>query len=102
VKQFSPDFSEADVAEDFRSHFCDDVRFRRDAQTESVFQMEPPSPKTAQLLRDLCGLEGAVLASIERLSSTHRPAELLQVKSELDRVRSLLWLHLYAKRSVNS
>jgi hypothetical protein len=48
-----------------------------------------------QILQDFCGLKGAVLASIESLSSNEPPAEeLAQIKAELDRVRSLLWLHL--------
>lgn len=100
MKEFTREFSETELREDFRGHGCDDPRFRYETKPES--QTPPqradsshPSVDGTQILQDLCGLKGAVLASIESLSPNEpRAEELAQIKVELDRVRSLLWLHL--------
>lgn len=100
MKEFTREFSETELREAFRDHGCDDPRFSYETKAE---QQSPPQPADSsrplvegtQILRDLCGLKGAVLASIESLSPTEPSAEeLAQIKAELDRVRSLLWLHL--------
>jgi hypothetical protein len=58
------------------------------------------SLSTDQLLRDLCGIKGTVLASFEAVSSP-QPSNgaLTAIKAELDSVRSLLWLRLHASKN---
>jgi hypothetical protein len=52
---------------------------------------------TNEALRYLCGLRGSVLAAIETPSPlTPSNRELAAIKTELDTVRSLLWLHMHA------
>ncbi len=101
VQEFSPEFSEAELTEDFHHHSCDDPRFRTANAADLL-----PSPDSAQLsvdssriLEDLCGLKGAVLASIESLSPIPSGGELAQIKAEIDRVRSLLWLHMKSSKT---
>lgn len=99
VQEFSAGLSEAEIGDDFRDHYCDDPRFRYETtpeqQTLPPADSSCPSVDGTRILQDLCGLKGAVLASIESLSSNQSGAEeLAQLKAELDRLRSLLWLHL--------
>ncbi len=99
VQQSSMDFSKAEVSESFRSHHCGDPRFRQSRPEQRKSEHQAPAPadnSCATLLRDLCGLKGALAASIELLSSNEPGAEeLTQIKAEVDRLRSLLWLHLH-------
>ena len=55
------------------------------------------SVNSGQILQDLCGLKGTVLAGIEALSaSAPSDEDMAAIKRELDSVRSLLWLHMHA------
>jgi PilZ domain len=101
VKEFKPGFSASEVREDFAHHNCRTFGFRFESDRSSP--LCPSSDSTAacsngdQILRDLCGLQGTVLAAIEGISS---PASLTgnleATKAELDSARSLLWLHMRA------
>lgn len=101
VKEFTPEFSEMEVREDFREHDCKDPRFEyeddRSPTLSGTADLTPSSVNTGQVLRDLCGLKGTVLAGIEALSSPAPSKEdMAAIKAELDSVRSLLWLRLQA------
>lgn len=101
VKEFAPDFPVTEVREDFRVHDCGSPQFEfgddRSATLPGTADSTPPPVSSGQVLQDLCGLKGAVLAGIEALSS---PApsieEVAAIKREVDSVRSLLWLHMHA------
>jgi hypothetical protein len=104
VKEFTPEFSETEVREDFRDHDCDDPRFKFDDDRNSMLpvtaDLASPSRNSGQILQDLCGLQGAVLAAIKALSSP--PAsngDWAAIKGQLDSVRSLLWLHMHASKN---
>ncbi len=101
VKEVTPESSETELSEDFRDHDCDNPRFK--FENDQSFTLPgtavliSPSANSDQLLRDLCGLKGTVLAGIEALSaSAPSNGDLAAIKAELDSVRSLLWLHKHA------
>lgn len=102
VKEFTPGFSETEVREEFLDHDCDDPRFRpednRSLPLPRTAELTSPPVNTSQVLQDLCGLQGAVLAAIEALASPTPSGDLAAIKAELDSVRSLLWLHLHASQ----
>jgi PilZ domain len=96
VEEFTPEFSDTDLREKYRSHNCDNPQFKCDDQStipagtvDSTLQLADCD----QVLQDLCGLKGKVLASIESLSSPSNN-DLAAFQAELDSVRSLLWLHM--------
>jgi hypothetical protein len=101
VKEFTPGSSETELSEDFRGHDCDNPRFKFENDRSSTLpgtdDLISPSVNGDQLMRDLCGLTGTVLAEIEALSaSAPSNGDLAAIKAELDSVRSLLWLHKQA------
>jgi hypothetical protein len=101
VKEFTPEFSETDLRKDYLAHDCNSPRFKyeddRSPSLPGTGDLTPPSVSCGQVLRDLCGLEGTVLAEIEALSaSAPSSGDLAAIKAELDSVRSLLWLHMHA------
>ena len=101
MKEFTPEFSDTEVREDFRDHDCDNPRFKfeddRSPTLPGTADSTSPSVSSGQVLQDLCGLKGTVLARIEALSSPAPSNEdVAAIKRELDSVRSLLWLHMHA------
>lgn len=97
VEEFTPEFSETELREDYLGHDCNHPQFKYDDESSTLAGTvdsfsQPVS--CAQLLQDLCGLKGNVLASIEALSSPSNE-DMATVKAELDSVRSLLWLHMH-------
>ena len=101
VKEFTPEFSETGLSEDYREHDCNDPRFEfqddRSSTLPVTTDLTSLSLNSEQLLQDLRGLKGAVLAGIEALSSPAQSNEdMAAIKRELDSVRSLLWLHMHA------
>lgn len=101
VKEFTPEFSETELSEDYREHDCNDPRFEfendRSPTQPGTADLTPPSVSISQVLQDLCGLKCAVLAGIEALSSPAQSNEdMAAIKRELDSVRSLLCLHMHA------
>jgi hypothetical protein len=103
VKEFAPDFPVTEVREDFRVHDCSSPQFEFEDDRSSTLpgtpDSTPPSVSSGQVLQDLCGLKGAVLAGIEALSSPVPSNEdMAAIKRELDSARSLLWLHMHASK----
>jgi hypothetical protein len=101
VREFTPEFSETKVREDFRDHDCRNPRFEHESDRTptqpGTAELPPASVNSGQILRDLCGLKGTVLAGIEAPSSPAPSNEdMSAIKRELDSVRSLLWLHMHA------
>jgi PilZ domain-containing protein len=101
VKEFTPEFSETKVREEFQVHDCASPQFKFEDDASSTLPVTADlaswSLNSGQLLRDLCGLKGAVLAGIEALSwPAPSNQDMAAIKRELDSVRSLLWLHMHA------
>lgn len=101
VKEFTPEFPETEVREDFRVHDCRNPSFQfeydRTPTQPGTADLTPMSVNSGQILQDLCGLKGTVLAGIEAQSASAPSNEdMAAIKRELDSVRFLLWLHMHA------
>ena len=98
VEEFTPEFSETELREDYRGHDCDNPQFKYDDESSTLAGTVDSTFRLVncdQVLQDLCGLKGKVLASIEALSSPLNE-DMAAIQVELDNVRSLLWLHMHA------
>ena len=103
MKEFTPEFCKTALGEVFRDHDCNNPRFKIEDDRSSTLPVTADltslSLNSHQILRDLCGLKGAVLAGIETLSSLAPSNEdMAAIKAELDSVRSLLWLHMHPSK----
>jgi PilZ domain-containing protein len=101
VKEFTPEFCATELREEFCDHDCDDRRFKFEDDGNSTLPVTGDLTawplNSDQLLRDLCGLKGTVVAGIEAPSSPAPSNEdMAAIRRELDSVRSLLWLYMHA------
>jgi hypothetical protein len=98
VEEFTPEFSETALREDYRGHDCDHPEFKFDNESSTpAGTVDSALVSCDRILQDLCGLKGTVLAEIEALSPPSNQ-DMAAIQVELDNVRSLLWLHLHASR----
>ena len=97
VEEFTPEFSETELREDYLGHDCDNPQFKFDDESATLAGTVDWTSRPVncdQVLQDLGGLKSKVLASIEALSSPSNE-DMAAIKVELDSVRSLLWLYMH-------